>query len=193
MQKYTKRLLKYFFQGLLYLAPITITVYALVITFNLLDGVPRRFIEKNVGLELPGLGLLLILLFITFVGFLGSSIILKPLMAYIDKTISRAPLISIIYTSIKDMLSAVVGNKRKFNIPVIVKVNKEADLEKLGFITQSDLTHLGIPANKIAVYLPHSYNFSGNLFIVPSENVRKLNAPPAEVMKFIVSAGVTNL
>lgn len=191
--KFIKRLLKYFIQGLLFLAPITITVYALVVTFNLIDNVPKKYLEELFGIEMPGLGVLLILIVITFVGFLGSTIIMKPLISYFDKVISRTPLISIIYTSIKDMLSAVVGDKRKFNVPVIVKVNKDADMEKLGFITETDLSALGISENKIAVYLPHSYNFSGNLFIVPTENVRKLDVPASDVMKFIVSAGVTKM
>ncbi len=90
-------------------------------------------------------------------------------------------------------MSAFVGKDKKFTEPVLVKVNKDSDLEKLGFITQHDLTELGIEAGKVAVYLPHSYNFSGNLFIVPSANVKPLNVNSAEVMKFIVSAGVTSI
>ena len=44
--------------------------------------------------------------------------------------------------------------------------------------------------SQVAVYLPHSYAFSGNLFIVDKENITPLNASSAEVMKFIVSGGV---
>lgn len=51
---------------------------------------------------------------------------------------------------------------------------------------------LGIESEKVAVYFPHSYNFSGELFIVPAKQVKKLDAPPADVMKFIVSGGVAN-
>jgi uncharacterized membrane protein len=107
--------------------------------------------------------------------------------------ISQAPLIKVIYTSIKDFISAFVGKDRRFTEPVLVKVNRQSDIEKLGFITQKDLSNIGIPQGRVAVYLPHSYNFSGNLFIVPVENVTPLNAPPAEVMKFIVTAGVTSI
>ena len=112
-------------------------------------------------------------------------------MLTLDKIISQAPLVKIIYTSIKDFMSAFVGKDKKFTEPVLVKVNMDSDLEKMGFVTQRDLTSLGIDADKVAVYLPHSYNFSGNLFIVPAANVKPLNANSAEVMKFIVSAGVT--
>jgi uncharacterized membrane protein len=122
---------------------------------------------------------------------ISSSILIKPILNSLDKIISQAPLVKIIYTSIKDFMNAFVGKDRKFTEPVLVKVNKDSDLEKMGFITQHDLQNLGIEKGKVAVYLPHSYNFSGNLFIVPSSNVKALNASPTEVMKFIVTAGVT--
>jgi uncharacterized membrane protein len=88
-------------------------------------------------------------------------------------------------------MSAFVGKDKKFTEPVLVKVNKDSELEKLGFITQHDLSRLGIEKGKVAVYLPHSYNFSGNLFIVPARNITPIDASPTEVMKFIVTAGVT--
>ena len=115
------------------------------------------------------------------------------MLAYLDKLISQAPLVKIIYTSIKDFMSAFVGKERRFTEPVLVKISRDGNLEKMGFITQKDLSNLGIPKGKVAVYLPHSYNFSGNLFIVSVENITPLDAHPAEVMKFIVSAGVTSV
>jgi uncharacterized membrane protein len=90
-------------------------------------------------------------------------------------------------------MSAFVGKERRFTEPVLVKVTRDGHLEKMGFITQKDLSNLNIPNGKVAVYLPHSYNFSGNLFIVSVESITPLDASPAEVMKFIVSAGVTSI
>ncbi|MCK4699410.1 MAG: DUF502 domain-containing protein, partial [Bacteroidales bacterium] len=95
-----------------------------------------------------------------------------------------------IYTSIRDLLSAFVGKEKKFNKPVLVRVNTISNLEKMGFLTQEDLSKLGIKENKVAVYFPHSYNFSGEMFIVPVEHITPIKAPSAEVMKIIVSGGV---
>jgi uncharacterized membrane protein len=133
------------------------------------------------------------LTFITLIGVLGSSILIKPILNSIDNFISRAPLVKIIYTSIKDFMSAFVGKEKKFTEPVLVKISKDSDVEKIGFITQRDLSALGIESGKVAVYLPFSYTFSGNLFIVPTENVKPLNANSTEIMKFVVSAGVTTI
>jgi uncharacterized membrane protein len=188
-----RSLINYFFQGLLFLGPLAVTIYAIRITFLWIDGLLYQHLENYLGLEVPGLGLVTLLLFITLIGFLGSLFFFKPFITYFDRMISRAPLIKIIYTSVKDLLSAFVGNKRRFNQPVLVRIGGSGSLEKIGFITNEDLSELGITEGKIAVYLPHSYAWSGNLFIVPIENVTRIDASATEVMKYIISAGVTKL
>ncbi|MCH7534263.1 MAG: DUF502 domain-containing protein [Bacteroidetes bacterium] len=179
------RLLKYFLQGLLYIIPVALTIYITVKSLKLIDNI--------IPFDIPGLGILVLVCLITFLGFLGSTILAQPIMSYFEGLIKKAPLIKIIYTSVKDLLSAFVGNKKSFNKPVLVKIGKESGLEKIGFVTQSDLSNLGLPEGKSAVYLPHSYNFSGNLFVVANENITPLDMNAADAMKFIVSGGVTNV
>jgi len=106
--------------------------------------------------------------------------------------LEKAPILKMIYTSVNEFLNAFVGEKRKFTRPVIVKVNLISDLEKVGFITTEDLADLGVEG-KVAVLFPHSYNWSGELFIVPKEHVRPLNIPPGELMKFALTGGVTRV
>jgi uncharacterized membrane protein len=180
-----KSILKFFLQGLVLIAPITITIYILYEVFKMVDGI--------LPIKIPGLGLLAILIIITLVGIIGSTIIAKPILAYYNRLFEKIPIIKILYTSIKDLMSAFVGQKKKFTEPVLVKMSKDSDTEKLGFITEKDLTVLGIEKGKVAVYFPISYNFSGDLFIVPIENVKLIHASPTEIMKFIVSGGVTKL
>jgi uncharacterized membrane protein len=185
------RLIRYFLQGLLLISPLAITIYAIYVSFEFIDGLLIQYLTDLIGFKIPGLGLIIILAFITLIGVIGSSILLKPILHSLDKIISQAPLVKIIYTSIKDFMSAFVGKDKKFTEPVLVKLSQDFDLERLGFITQHDLSGLGISAEKVAVYLPHSYTFSGNLVIVPVANIKALNANSTEVMKFIVTAGVT--
>jgi len=178
-----RRLLTYFFRGLLFVVPIALTVYVIVLTLQFLDGI--------LPIPIPGIGILIILASVTFLGFLASIFITKPLFEMFEKAFFRIPLINILYTSIKDLLSAFVGDKKKFNTPVIVRLSESTS--RLGFITQDDLSMLG-EENLVAVYFPHSYNFSGNLYLVSRENVRVLNhLKSTDVMKFIVSGGVSAL
>jgi uncharacterized membrane protein len=187
------KLIRYFLQGLLLLSPVAITIYAIVVTFQYIDGLLLQDLTDLIGFKIPGLGIIIIVTFITLIGVLGSSILIKPMLNSIDNFISRAPLVKIIYTSIKDFMSAFVGKEKKFTEPVLVKMSKDSDLEKIGFITQRDLSALGIESGKVAVYMPFSYALSGSLFIVPVENIKPLNANSTEVMKFVVSAGVTTI
>ncbi|MCL6257748.1 DUF502 domain-containing protein [Aquiflexum sp. TKW24L] len=178
-----KRMITYFFRGLLFVIPITLTIYVIYLIIQFLDGI--------LPIPIPGLGILIMLAFITFVGFLASIFITKPLFDIFEKWIFKIPLINILYTSIKDLMSAFVGDKKKFNIPVIVKLSE--GMSRLGFITQDDLTILE-EDNLVAIYFPHSYNFSGNLYLVPRDNVRILrNVKSADIMKLIVSGGVSSM
>lgn len=183
-----KLFLKYFFRGLLYTVPIAITVYIIVQLFIFLDElIPVEF-------NVPGLGALVLIILITVFGFFGSSIILQPLKSYFNKMLNRVPMLKTVYSSIKDLMSAFVGQKKSFTKPVLVKISKDSNLEKLGFVTATDLKKLGIDESRIAVYLPHSYNFSGNLFIVPATQVTPVkDVKSSDFMKFIVSGGVTDL
>ena len=187
------QLIKFFFQGMLYLAPLSLTIYTIYVVFLWGDGLINTYIIKYLGFDIPGLGLIIVLLFITLIGYIGTTILFNPILILLDKFISKAPLVKIIYSSIKDIMGAFVGKDKKFTEPVLVKIYEGSNLEKMGFVTQKDMTSMGIEKGMVAVYLPLSYTFAGNLFIVPAKNVRPISASPAEVMKFIVSAGVTSI
>jgi uncharacterized membrane protein len=186
-----KRLIGYFFQGLLYIAPLSITIFILYKSFIYLDGIFKPLLQTYLKINIPGLSLILVFLTVVLIGLLGQTILARPIKRFVNHFMNRAPLVKVIYSSIKDLLSAFVGKEKKFNQPVLVKVNTISELEKLGFITQEDVSSLGVEGEKVAVYFPHSYNFSGELFIVPAMHVKKIDAPPSDVMKFIVSGGVS--
>ena len=181
----SKRLLSYFFRGLLLIAPISIILYVVYALF--------MFLDELIPVNIPGLGLIILLAGITILGYLGSTFITDPIKRRANKILDRVPLLKTMYTAITDLMSAFVGEKKSFSRPVLVKLNRESDIEKPGFVTNEDLGRLTSGTGKVAVYLPHSYNFSGNVFIVPVENVTPIDAGTADVMKFIVSGGVTDL
>ena len=191
-----KRIVRYFLQGLLYTTPIAVTVYVLIATFLWLDGLLRDLEifnrEPFSQFSFPGMGLLVILLVVTFIGFAGQRLITSPISAFFNNLLEKAPLIKVIYSSVKDLLSAFVGKERKFDRPVLIDMDSNGILHRMGFVTSDDLSDFGIK-DKIAVYLPSSYGVLGELYIVPSEKVKPVDANSADVMKFIVSGGVTKV
>lgn len=188
-----KKIGAYFVQGLIYIAPLGLTAYIVYLIFTFLNGLLDKYIDPILPVNIPGMNLLSVILVIIFLGFIGQTIIARPIKILASKLLEKAPLIKVIYSAIRDLLSAFVGKEKKFNNPVLVKVNHLTNLEKLGFLTQEDLSDLGIEDKKVAVYFPHSYNFSGELFIVPAEHVRSVDISSAEFMKFIVSGGASGL
>jgi uncharacterized membrane protein len=187
-----KKLFRYFLSGLLLVAPTALTIAIIYWVFDLIDGPIRNLIYNIFNIQIPGVGLVVTFFFIALVGWLGQWFLFKPIGIFVDKIFERVPVIKMIYTSVNDFLNAFVGDKKKFTRPVIVKVNMVSELEKIGFITSDDLKDLGVEG-KVAVLFPHSYNWSGELFIVPKENVRPLNIPSSEVMKFALTGGVTRV
>lgn len=178
----TARLFGYFVKGLFLLAPVYITGY---IIFNLLNSLDQEFY-----FYFRGTGLVIMVAIIMIVGFLGSTFISLPLIQILEEGVSKLPLVGLIYFSLKDLIGAFVGDKKKFNQPVKFILNKENGILKLGFITQTDLSFLDIQ-EAVLVYCPHSYAFSGEIFVVPVANVTLLNIPASDAMKMIVSGGVS--
>lgn len=187
------RFLRYFIQGLIITVPVVITglviykVISFVASFFNFFGVIVGPLVDPIIVALSAIGLIFLL------GVLGSSIILRPLFILFDNILEQTPVVKTVYSSIKDLLTAFVGSKKRFNKPVLVMINKENNIQQLGFVTKEDLTELSINTGKVAVYIPLSYSVSGNLMIVPTEHISPVNASSSEVMKFIISGGVTNL
>jgi len=180
-----KKIINYFLQGLLYIVPITVTLYVVVWAFQKIDGI--------LPFEFPGLGLIIIISLITIIGFLGSAVITSPINAFFQNLLKRAPLLKTIYSSVKDLMSTFVGNKKGFSEPVLVKIYENSTIERIGFITNEDVESLNIAKGKVLVYMPHSYAISGQLFVVEKKNVSPIDKSSAEIMKLIVSGGVTEI
>jgi uncharacterized membrane protein len=176
------RFLRYFFSGTLFIVPLVATAYFIFISFQWLD--------NRLSLPYPGLGFAIIIGVITTIGYLSTNYVFKTIGNWFDRGMNKIPLIKLIYSTVKDLLGAFVGDKKKFNKPVLVRINKDNSLYQIGFITQADLSDLGLD-DMVVVYFPHSYAFSGYHYFVPKENIKPLNVSGPAAMKFIVSGGVS--
>ena len=198
-----KKLLRYFLQGLLILAPIIITIWAVTGLFNIIDGLlPNllyRFFPNLIGTDsdgaphrIPGLGFIVVIFLILLVGYISSSFVVKSLFDLFGRALERAPGIKIIYTTVKDFFEAFAGDKKKFNKPVLVSVG-ESDAWQIGFITQQHASEFGLREH-LAVYVPFSYSIAGQLFFLPPHKIKKLdNVSSTDAMKFVISGGVTHI
>ena len=187
-----KKLTSYLLQGLLYLAPITITIYVFYLAFDFSDNLSQEVLSQLIGREIPGLGILVMLLLLTLLGYLGQTIIARPFKVFFSKIIRTIPLLELIYSAIKDFFSAFVGKDKKFNKPVMFKINPGDSARRIGFITNEKLDGFGAK-ELVAVYVPFSYTFTGETYLVSKEAITPIDAPASEVMKFLVAGGVAEV
>ena len=198
-----RKLFQYFLQGLIILAPIGITIWAVTALFNFVDNILPSLIFRVfphlLGTDaqgnprnIPGLGFILVIVIVVLVGYISSSFIVGRLVALLDKVLERVPGIKLIYSTVKDFFEAFAGNKRKFNKPALINIGAP-DVWRIGFITQQDVTDFGLQEH-VAVYVPKSYAFTGDLYFVKRERVRLLpELSSGDAMKFAISGGVTDL
>ena len=179
-----KQLLRYFVQGCLVLAPVGLTVYIVYWAFTSID----RLLDVGV----PGLGFAITCGLITLAGFLTSNVLGRSIVELTESFFKRLPVIKLLFTSIKDLLGAVMGQRASFNRPVLVAPFPGSDLRLLGFITREGLAKLGLPEH-VAVYLPQSYNVAGNLIVLPATCVIPLDVSTSELFTFLMSGGVSGL
>ena len=196
-------LLQTFLQGIIVLAPIGVTIWAVLFLFNsvddLLPSILHKIVPSIVGIDsegnlkkIPGLGFLVVLVLVMFVGWVSSMFFFGKVVASLDKILEKTPGVKVIYTSVKDLMEAFAGTKKKFDKPVLVNTDGD-DVWRVGFITQKSVANFGLE-DHVAVYVPHSYAISGMLFFVPPYKIKPLkDLSAADAMKFVISGGVTEV
>lgn len=186
MRKVASVLLRSFLQGLILLSPIALTVYLLFTIFigidSLIPFMPR------------GVGFVVIVVAVTTLGYLGTRFFVgKWLFESFSYLMTHTPGVKYIYSSIKDIVNSFVGDKKRFNKPVWVRVTESPETWRIGFMTQDDMSAFGLPG-KVAVYLPHAYAISGWVIMVEESNIRRVDTMTSgEAMKFAVSGGITTV
>ncbi len=176
------RLLNYFFRGLIVLAPAVITVYVFWLFLKAVD--------DWMGFRIPGLGIAVTIVLVTLFGFLASTVLARWIERFMDSAFNRLPLVRLVYSSTKDLLDAFMGEKRRFDRPVVVHTHSDGVEKAFGFVTQQTMSRFGLD-DHVTVYLPFSYTFTGVIRIYPASSVRPLTTDSAELMAFVVSGGVT--
>lgn len=177
-------IVKNFLRGLVIVVPIALTLYLVYEAFVRID--------RLIAFPTPGVGVVVMFVSIVLIGALATNFVGRRLLLLTDRIFARAPLVRLIYASIKDLLEAFVGDKKRFDKPVAVSLTENGDLKTLGFVTQEDLSFLSLPGN-VAVYLPFSYSMAGSLVIVPAARVQRLETDSASVMALVVSGGVSRV
>jgi uncharacterized membrane protein len=197
MNRFARAIFNYFIKGMLVVVPMGAAIFLIYWAVASLDNALNLsdvlWVNPKTGkaVYVPGLGILSVLVIILIAGVLVTNVITDPIKNWFGRWLNRLPLFKFLYSSIKDLTEAFVGEEKKFNEPVLVEVGSNG-LKKIGFLTRKDMAALGLP-NDVAVYFPYSYSFAGQVVIVPSSKVTPINKSAADMMKFVISGGVSEL
>jgi uncharacterized membrane protein len=188
------KLLQYFLQGLLVIAPVAVTIYAVYSIVSFIDNQVPIFTAKEadgkVYVRNYGLGFLAVIAGIILIGYLSSFFIQNRVFNLFDSVLKRTPGIRFIYSTTKEFFEAFAGEKKKFNKPVLANID-DNDVWRVGFITQEEAKDFGF-SDYVAVYIPMSYSIAGNVYLLPRARVRLVtNINATDAMKFAISGGVT--
>ena len=189
-------MLSYLMKGTLVVVPLAGAVFLIAWIVGSIDealNVSKWLPENEEGrpIYVPGLGILMVILLLILVGMVFTNFVTEPISNWFNRMLSRIPLFNTLYSSIKDFTEAFVGDTKKFNEPVLVLIN-ETGLKKIGFLTQHDLSRIGLN-DEVIVYFPYSYSFAGQVVVVHTSKVTKLNMSATDAMKLVVSGGVSGL
>lgn len=195
-KKIFQRILYYLIKGILVVVPVAGAIFLIIWIVASLDtalNISQHFLEDEYGhpIYVPGIGILTVVLLLILVGLIFTTLVTEPIKNWLSRTINKIPLFNTLYSSIKDFTEAFVGDAKKFNEPVLVKVN-DLGLKKIGFLTQKDLGSIGLDG-EVIVYFPYSYSFAGQIVVVESKHVTKLNMSATDAMKLVVSGGVSGI
>ncbi len=197
MNRIFRALINYFFRGVLIVVPIGAAIFLILWLFTSLDKLLNLsdliITDPKTGkpVYIPGLGILTVIVVIMLAGVIVTNLVTAPIYNWFSRLFHRLPLFNFVYSSVKDLTEAFVGDEKKFNEPVLVTMD-EFGLKRIGFVTHKDLNVLGLP-DDVAVYFPFSYSFAGQLVILPASRVKPIDKSASEMMKFVVSGGVSHL
>jgi len=196
MKKILGIFLNYFVKGLIVVVPIGAAIFLIYWGVSRLDNALNLsdflWTDRNgKPIYIPGLGIVNVIVIILIVGILVTNVVTDPIKRWLNRWINRLPIFKFLYSSIKDLTEAFVGDEKKFNEPVIVEIN-EFGLKKIGFMVQKDMSKLNLPG-EVAVYFPLSYSFAGQVIIISADKVKPIDKSAAQVMKFVISGGVSGL
>jgi uncharacterized membrane protein len=191
-----RKLFQYFLQGLLILAPIAITAYAIFWVVTSIDSLLPIFTYKdaqgNVKVQNYGIGLVIIIGFLITIGYFSSFFITGRVVSFVDKLLEKTPGIKYIYSTTRDFFEAFAGDKKKFTKNVLANVD-DNDVWRFGFITRDDMEEFDLK-DYVTVYIPMAYSVAGNVYVIPKSRVKPItNISAAQTMKFAVSGGITDV
>ena len=192
---FTLKIRNYFFTGIVVLVPIGLTIYLSKFLMNTSSKILPSHINPNnyLPFKIPGLEIIITIIFITIIGFVSLSYLGKKFLQIIDNLFKRIPLLGTFWSAIKQMSQSFKDSGNSSKSVVLVEYPRKG-VWAVGFATKKNTGEIADKTNKdlLNVFVPTTPNpTSGFLLMFPLDEIIYLNMTFEEASKFIVSAGTT--
>lgn len=168
--------------------PVGVTVFVLLKLFQLLDGIFAKIIIWAFGREVPGIGVLAIILLILIIGILASNLFGKRLIGWFQRIITKVPIVKTIYKPVNKIVSAISDDKTKSFQKVVAVEFPMKGTQSIGFITNDRISIDSV--GKLCVFIPTTPNpTNGFLVIMDKDDVTELDMSVSEGLNAVVSIG----
>ncbi|HOK57232.1 MAG TPA: DUF502 domain-containing protein [bacterium] len=181
-----KTLKKHFISGIIFIVPISLSIWILFKIFIFLENILGNFFKKFfVNIYTPGIGLISLILVILFVGFLANNFLGKKFLGLIELLFENIPFLNKIFSFIKNIVKKITEEKKNI-FKGVVKVRLPNDSYTIGFITDE-----GKDSKEICVFVPTVPNIStGIIFMIPKEKIEKIDISVEDALKIVISMGI---
>lgn len=188
-----KHLQKIFLQGLVTFLPMAVTIYVVYAGVQIVDNIFGNALRKILPMYIPGLGFLLTIIFIFFLGILLNNLITAGLLQSLEKRLTKVPFIKAIYSPLRDLMNLFnKSGSKEMRTAVLVDIGNGAKV--LGLVTREsfkDLPQLVHQTdNKITVYIPLSYSLGGFTLLVSRSQVTEIDMPTEKAMSLAITGWV---
>lgn len=188
-----KYLNQIFFKGLIVVLPITLTFYLLIWASINIESIFGNGLHYLLGKDLyiPGLGIVLTILFVFLIGLLVNNYITGRFFSWLTQSLEKIPLFKAIYNPLKDLMALIPGRSSSKDKPqrVVLVQLEHIGVEVMGLVTREDIEELQ-DNSKVTVYVPFSYMLGGMTLIVPKDKVKKVDMPVDQALKLSVTAWI---
>ena len=181
------------FTGVVVAVPIIVTIWVLEVGYGFINGISEPFLIRLFGKEIPGLGFLVTLLILVFLGFMATNVLGQRILEWSERQLLRVPLVATIYAGVKQVIDSFKSFNNMSNFKRVVYVEYPSRGCKLiGFVTGQYYDHR-LETEMVSVIIPTAPNpMTGLVIVVEAAHVIESELNLEEAMKLIVSAGLVS-
>lgn len=195
----TQRLRRYLLAGILFTAPISLTIYLTYLFLSFIDGIVSQILPEDLykalygGMTVPGIGFIIALVFFVVVGWMATNVLGRLITRLAEYIVNRVPVIRTLYGVMKQVLETLMTSQSSAFREVVMLEYPRKDVWTIGFVSgtpEGEIQNI-TPETIVSVFMPLAFNpTSGFLLFLPRKDLKPMDMSVEQALKLVVSGGI---